>query len=315
MQKEIGNHGSGQPRNGSFLPALGCSMVLHVCLLLAFSMQGERVQNSDPKRQSIPVTLVAGSEPSPQSDQTRHLPPAAAKVKTAAAPEPTPLPAVRPTIKLAKPETAKVAEAKAAGIVKPRVQEPTEPAPNKLIAQEPRSAPTETAQPADRPNTPAALPGTDKAAVEKKVAKREGNQFPPTRSTAKADEQTAAGPSPGEQGLPAAKEREIVRAEPAAATRNAYQEMLRQRIERYKIYPRMARRGNQQGTARIFFALDRQGRLTGCRLEQSSGHRLLDQAAMKAVRAGAPYPPLPEELLPQSAEASFVIPVTFVLER
>ena len=56
----------------------------------------------------------------------------------------------------------------------------------------------------------------------------------------------------------------------------------------------------------VFFRIDRNGRLAvSPRPTTSSGEALFDQAAMRAVAAAAPFPPLPREYEGQSLGVRF----------
>ena len=58
-------------------------------------------------------------------------------------------------------------------------------------------------------------------------------------------------------------------------------------------YPESARRQNQQGSCLLRITVDRDGNVTDVKLMESSGYRVLDDEAMRAVRQGATYGPLP----------------------
>lgn len=58
-------------------------------------------------------------------------------------------------------------------------------------------------------------------------------------------------------------------------------------------YPSSAAAQQQQGTCLIRVTVDRQGNVTDVLLLESSGFRALDEEAMRAVRQGASYGPLP----------------------
>lgn len=58
-------------------------------------------------------------------------------------------------------------------------------------------------------------------------------------------------------------------------------------------YPSEATARNEQGTCLLRITVDREGNVTDVRLLESSGHRSLDEEAMRAVRQGATYGPLP----------------------
>ncbi|MFH1036295.1 MAG: energy transducer TonB [Pseudomonadota bacterium] len=74
---------------------------------------------------------------------------------------------------------------------------------------------------------------------------------------------------------------------------DAYQEMVRARIERNKAYPTLARSRQQEGRVTMVFAIDARGRLLSLKVAKSSGTPSLDQAASQAVRLAAPFPPPP----------------------
>lgn len=90
----------------------------------------------------------------------------------------------------------------------------------------------------------------------------------------------------------------------------AYLSDLRQRVDRSKRYPLMARRGGQQGVVVIDFEINAEGKLCRCEVELGSGFKLLDRAALKAVRAASPFSPLPEDFGPRLA---LQLPIRFEL--
>ncbi len=61
-------------------------------------------------------------------------------------------------------------------------------------------------------------------------------------------------------------------------------------------YPQEAREKNLSGTLRLMVALRADGTVERIELERSSGHRVLDEAAERIVRLGAPYAPFPDAL-------------------
>ncbi len=68
----------------------------------------------------------------------------------------------------------------------------------------------------------------------------------------------------------------------------SYIGMLRARLARHRPHAVAAR-----GTAKVAFAISASGRLIYARLARSSGSAALDAAAVRAVRAAAPFPPPP----------------------
>jgi protein TonB len=87
---------------------------------------------------------------------------------------------------------------------------------------------------------------------------------------------------------------------------------VRMRVDAAKRYPMIALQRRIQGRALVAFSLSAEGELIGePKLTRSSGYSQLDQAALMAVRRGAPYPKFPgrAEDLPDTLR----VEVTFVL--
>ncbi|MEM9741635.1 MAG: energy transducer TonB [Pseudomonadota bacterium] len=84
-------------------------------------------------------------------------------------------------------------------------------------------------------------------------------------------------------------------------------------LERHKEYPRNARRRRQEGVALLYLKMDRMGRVLDYRIEESSGHRWLDQEVMDMVDRANPLPALPDSMSQRTLEV--VVPVEFLLSR
>lgn len=93
--------------------------------------------------------------------------------------------------------------------------------------------------------------------------------------------------------------------------RSEYHNQLRTLIEKHKRYPLMARKGRKEGQVRVGFTLHNDGNLKTAQVVQSCGHRLLDRAALKAVKAVDCYPEIPEVIDP---DTQFEIDISFTLE-
>lgn len=74
-----------------------------------------------------------------------------------------------------------------------------------------------------------------------------------------------------------------------------YMRKLKEKIESIWEYPADARRRGIYGDLRIRFTIGKDGRLRSVELERTSGYKALDDAAMKALKDGEPYWPLPDE--------------------
>jgi protein TonB len=62
------------------------------------------------------------------------------------------------------------------------------------------------------------------------------------------------------------------------------------RIEKAKLYPRMARRMGTEGRATVRFRIKTDGKVEGVELIESSGSEILDQASLETVQRAAPLP-------------------------
>ena len=76
----------------------------------------------------------------------------------------------------------------------------------------------------------------------------------------------------------------------------SYLSTIKKKIEPRWHYPESAQKIGLQGKLALYFSIVRDGHLATLELLNSSGHSLLDEEALKAVRGAAPYYPLPERL-------------------
>ena len=94
--------------------------------------------------------------------------------------------------------------------------------------------------------------------------------------------------------------------------RRGYTRQIRHRIAQKKFYPAVARRRGFEGQPVVAFILNKDGSLGHLALDKTSGHKMLDQAALKAVKKGAPFPEIPEQL--NLKKFKFKLPISFSLE-
>lgn len=93
--------------------------------------------------------------------------------------------------------------------------------------------------------------------------------------------------------------------------RRTYTDRLKELIERYIHYPVFARRAGLEGTCMVTCKLMRTGDVLNIEVAKSTGHGLLDKAALKAVSDVGSFPPPPGSLCDN--ELDIEIPVTFSL--
>jgi periplasmic protein TonB len=84
-------------------------------------------------------------------------------------------------------------------------------------------------------------------------------------------------------------------------------------LERHKRYPAAALSGREQGTAQVFFSLDRQGRVIESRIVRSSGAAALDEEALALVRRVQPFPVWPREQF-AGDHLDLTVPIRFSLK-
>jgi protein TonB len=103
--------------------------------------------------------------------------------------------------------------------------------------------------------------------------------------------------------------RDGVQGDPSGSAVASYLDRLRQRLEKVKRYPLLARRRGQVGTATLQIAIDRSGHPASVRIQGSSGSQLLDDEAAEMVTRAAPFEPLPSEVTGEVLQVT--VPVRF----
>ena len=92
----------------------------------------------------------------------------------------------------------------------------------------------------------------------------------------------------------------------------AFSSQVRTKIAQTKYYPRSARRRGLEGEPVVDFTLGNAGNLLQVSINNPSPHKLLDEAALDAVKSATPYPPIPELLKMETIR--FKLPISFILE-
>jgi protein TonB len=67
----------------------------------------------------------------------------------------------------------------------------------------------------------------------------------------------------------------------------------------------------QEGTAFLYFEMDRNGKVQSFRVTRSSGHDILDREVEDMIQRATPLPPMPPEMT--AARLELVVPVRFHL--
>lgn len=98
------------------------------------------------------------------------------------------------------------------------------------------------------------------------------------------------------------------------ASEGGFAQDIRSRIERKKIYPETARDLGMSGEVEVLYELDRSGALIRAEVTSSSGYKLLDQAALKAVRS-ASYTSFPEDAWIGAVSKEFRTKLVFSINK
>ena len=91
----------------------------------------------------------------------------------------------------------------------------------------------------------------------------------------------------------------------------SYLEMVRVRIEKYKCYPEKAKKHQIEGAVVVGFVIGLDGVVKDEKVVKNSGHRVLDDAAIKAVRESSPFTRPPRRLF--EGEVRLTITIVFEL--
>jgi TonB family protein len=91
-----------------------------------------------------------------------------------------------------------------------------------------------------------------------------------------------------------------------------YSKLVQKRVLSAITYPTKAKEAGFQGTVMLNLKLSPQGELLESTVKESSGYRILDDAAIQRAQDTAPYPPFPPEI--KEKEVWVDIPITYQLE-
>ena len=157
------------------------------------------------------------------------------------------------------------------------------PLPTPNAPTEPSNAPTEAANP---PIEPVLAQTAQTAPTGSPSIHNNGHRTAP---------QTATRPQTG-TGSHAGTAHGTATAPNEAAIWNAYARQLSVHFKRFKKYPPMAQRLKLTGTAWVRIELQRDGTILDAQIDASSGHDILDKAALQAARSAQPLPPFPPQI-------------------
>lgn len=150
---------------------------------------------------------------------------------------------------------------------------------------------------------PVAKPKTQPDAAAKKPAPSSAPS--PAESNATGDGRAAGATSPDGTAVRSTA--------PAWAptARVRYEQVLFAWMDRHKDYPMIAQRRRLEGEGKVRLRIDRDGRVLERAMVESTGERMLDQAALDTVRRANPFPAVPSEYPGETLEIT--VPINFFL--
>lgn len=276
-----------------WLAALATAMTIHVGVLL-----GLLWQMPDPGAKSagfggIEISLGPVGGGAPASSKADPVSPE----EPSPQPPPEPSPPVKTQEPVTKPEPKPevVEQVPEAPPPEPVPQEPvpelSEVKPQERVPEPPKPPPP-VVEPAPKPTPRETAMATKDAATERTAltSSTRPTEGEPSQETAGGDASSGGG-SPG-----------------AVAD---YASLIRAWLERHKEYPRRARLRRLEGTAMLYFVMDRKGRVLEYRIQRSAGSTILDRAVEAMIERAKPLPEMPEDM--HQARLELIVPVTFSL--
>jgi protein TonB len=90
-----------------------------------------------------------------------------------------------------------------------------------------------------------------------------------------------------------------------------YQDMIKQRIESHRRYPRWAKQQGFEGSVYLSFTVLANGQAQNIRIIRPSGFTILDNEAVSNVKRASPFPPIPEKL--NRSQLEIEVAIVFIL--
>jgi len=274
------------------------AITAHAALLLRFQVS-ETLADADSGGAGVRVALApTQGEPQPEQVAADGEPAdTEAQAEPEPEPQPEPEPEPQPEPEPTPPEPTPAPEPEPEPEPTPVPQPEPEPEPEPPPKPQPKPTPRPQPKPEPRPVTPSPQPTRDTT-----TARRD------------PDAQPAGGQDATNAPAQAAQQAERTQAGSTGSVSDTppdYRSELRAWLAQHKDYPRRARRLRQEGTAILYFVMDRNGHILNWEIRKSSGHPLLDQAVEKMIRDADPMPPLPSSVTMQ--RLALTVPVSFQL--
>jgi protein TonB len=317
----MGFHMTCADHNRFLLPAWSISLALHgvaIALAVVFAAQVRPVLQEEPfkwevalvdavKTDSIPAPTAVPESAPPQAPARAAAPRPVEPMETVmhrVAPResvqmvhpevqpPTPTTHVEEPLRLPKSEPAPVAEPPQERIVEPILERTAEAPPMNsepvMAAKEPERV--QTPEPAMTQQQPVAVPPSYEA-VETRPAETPSKPSMPEPVASSSPEPAPVLPSPPST-VTAEAPVQVAKAAPSGhevkTDHRWLAESLWRRVAELKRYPSSARLNGQEGKVILKAVIRSDGQLAEVSVQKSSGHHILDAAAMEAVKLACP---------------------------
>lgn len=165
---------------------------------------------------------------------------------------------------------------------------------------------------AEAPKPEIAIPKPVKPKAKPQPPKPQQKQEPPQEKPAE-DKPVDTPPTTA----PQTKSTAPVQASSPPSTSNAtpnWQSDLQRHLVKYKRYPEDARRRGAQGTVRLRFVVDAEGKVLSFSLAGNSGNTSLDRATLEMIRRAQPVPKPPAEAL-TNGTVEILAPFVYSLDK
>lgn len=267
------------------------SAILHAAVLVLILTRTPPPRIPEPRGETITVSMA---------------PMAVSEARTV-----TPAPVTAPTTPPVVPVTpAPTPPPTQAAAVAPPAAPPPALDPQTATQQAPENAPVQALPITPPPEKPDMTTARVQPTPEpRRPVTRRAPPPTPQRAEPRAEPQPAEPSAPANAQPAPQQSAPQERGDPKAA--QTYSARLASWLEQNKRYPRQAELRRIEGTALLYFRMDRNGRVITASLRNSSGSTLLDDATMDMLQRAQPLPKPPAEMT--DAQLSFVVPVRFNL--
>lgn len=146
-------------------------------------------------------------------------------------------------------------------------------------------------EPSEPPTAKKPRPPQEKRAAKPKLAPEPKPAPRSVERPVSVAEDTAKGPQSGTAGAGGSSKDER-----GSASLSSYQAKLAARLRSFRSFPAAAEKQGITGTAVVTFTVNASGTVTSAKLGRSSGHAILDSAAVAMVHRASPFPPIPANI-------------------